>query len=145
VEALLLQVAALNICPFQDRGYTEDLVGNEAIKSQDHKFLRTFCTATKGLMEMSTDLDKQNGWHLVDVVDGRIFFQYLKKIGGNGWAPLGIIAYAEVLHGKAVRGWDLDAREPFAKLSSMKGSSSSSQAANDLTALPFSHPVPEIS
>ncbi|KAM0200221.1 hypothetical protein ACHAPI_002645 [Fusarium lateritium] len=141
VEALLLQVAALNICSLQDRTCTEDLVDDEAIESQDHEFLHSFCAATWGLMESSTELDKQDGWHLFDIVDGRIFFNYLKKIRSNGWVPPGILAYAKVLHQEAVRGWDLDTREPFAKLRPMEGSSSMSQATNDLTALPFSHPV----
>jgi hypothetical protein len=104
VEALLLQVAALNICSLQDRACTENLVGDKAIESQDHEFLHTFCTATQGLMEMSTELDKQDGWHLFDIVDGRVFFQFLKKIRSNGWVAPEILAYAKVLHKEAVRG-----------------------------------------
>lgn len=61
MEVLLLQIAALNICSLQDRACTEDLIGNKAVKSQDHEFLHTFYTATQGLMAMLTDLGAMGG------------------------------------------------------------------------------------
>lgn len=81
VEALLLQIAALNICSLQDRACTEDLIGNKAIKSQDHEFLHTFYTATQGLVAMSTDLGAMGGF-LPDFLP--MLKSYMKRLLEDG-------------------------------------------------------------
>ncbi|KAM0344559.1 hypothetical protein ACHAPU_007333 [Fusarium lateritium] len=141
VEALLLQVAILNVCSLQDRACMEHLVDDEAIEHQDHEFLHMFCIAIQGLLEMPSEVDEQEGWQLFDILDGRIFFHLLKKIRNNGGLRYEIIDYALGLHKEAVRGWNLDLREPFAKLKVIRTPNPSPQVARDMTALPFSHPV----
>ncbi|KAF4957474.1 hypothetical protein FSARC_11310 [Fusarium sarcochroum] len=141
VEALLLQVAALSICSLQDRACVEIFMGDKALESQDHDFLHMFCTVTQGLLEMPSGLDEQTGWELFDIVDGRVFFHLLRLIRNKGEVSSGIIEYGQILRTEAIRGFDLDAGQPFVKLESLKDPHLSTTTAKDLTALPFSHPV----
>ncbi|KAJ4265390.1 hypothetical protein NW762_004678 [Fusarium torreyae] len=140
VEALLLQVATLNICSLQDRACVEIYIGEKSLESQDDEFLHMFCTATQGLLEMSSGLDEQAGWELFDIVDGRVYSRLLGLIRNRGGVSSDILEYGRTLRTEAIKGFNLDTGQSFVKLESLTDSYPPTTT-KDLTALPFSHPV----
>jgi hypothetical protein len=100
-----------------------------------------FCAATQGLIEMRSDLNEQKGWELFDIVDGRVFFYFLRATRSEGEVPSGILQHAHVLYEETLEGRNLEVKQPFATLKSSKGLCSQPKAEKNLTALPFSHPV----
>ncbi|RGP72272.1 dead deah box helicase [Fusarium sporotrichioides] len=99
--------------------------------------------ATQGLIEMPCKFNEQEGWELFDIVDGRVFFYFLRAIRSEGDVPSGILEHAHALYNETFRGRDPEVKQPFATLKSFKGSRPTPKAEKNLTALPFSHPVLE--
>ncbi|KAF9767376.1 hypothetical protein IL306_000075 [Fusarium sp. DS 682] len=141
IEALLLQVATLRICSLQDRAQGETRVGDESLETRDHDFLHMFCAATEGVLEMSSELNEQEGWELFDLIDGRIFFHFLKLTRENGETSPKILEHAHILYTETTKGLNLDIWQPFTRLQPLKDSNYPPKALKDLSALAFSHPV----
>ncbi|CEF75396.1 hypothetical protein FGSG_10059 [Fusarium graminearum PH-1] len=141
VEAFLLQAATLRHCSLQERACVEVSKDDEIVSSQDHEFLHMFCAATQGLMEMPSELNDQEGCELFDIVDGRVFFYFLRAIRSEGEVPTEILEHANVLYNETFRGRNPEPKEPFAILKPSKVSRPPPKVGKNLTALPFSHPV----
>lgn len=141
VEAFLLQAATLRHCSLQERACVEVSKDDEIVSSQDHEFLHMFCAATQGLMEMPSELNDQEGCELFDIVDGRVFFYFLRAIRSEGEVPTEILEHANVLYNETFRGRNPEPKKPFAILKPSKVSRPPPKAGKNLTALPFSHPV----
>ncbi|KAM0540338.1 hypothetical protein ACHAO7_011274 [Fusarium culmorum] len=141
VEAFLLQAATLRHCSLPERACVEVSKDDETVSSQDHEFLHMFCAATQGLMEMPSELNEQEGCELFDIVDGRVFFYFLRAIRSEGEVPTKILEHANVLYNETFRGRNPEPKKPFVTLKPSKVSRPPPKAGKNLTALPFSHPV----
>ncbi|QPC77480.1 hypothetical protein HYE68_008232 [Fusarium pseudograminearum] len=141
VEAFLLQAATLRHCSLQERACVEVSKDGEIVSSQDHEFLHMFCATTQGLMEVPSELNEQEGCELFDIVDGRVFFYFLRAIRSEGEVPTEILEHANVLYNETFRGQNPEPKKPFATLKPSKVSRPPPEAGKNLTALPFSHPV----
>ncbi|RGP64986.1 dead deah box helicase [Fusarium longipes] len=134
LDAVLLQSTQ---CPLRDM----DLPSRE-------KHAVAFCRAyvehsTQDLIETLSNLDEQEGWELFDIVDGRVFFYFLRVTRSGGEVPCEILEHARLLYNETFRGQNMQAEQPFAKLKPPKSSCSPPKAQKKLTALPFSHPILE--
>jgi ATP-dependent RNA helicase DDX60 len=97
VEALLLHMATLRVCPLQNRNTHPERFLKHVVSSYDTGFVQLFCTASQDLAENGYAVRGQAEWDLFDLFDGHVFFYVLHAIRVGSEFPLPIIDRGKAL------------------------------------------------
>ena len=138
IKALLLHTAMLQTCTLSERQCPEPKAPESNKEKEDRGFLQEFSEVAYQMIEEEHDLldDDELKWDVYDLVDGRIFLNFVERLRKGDEFPQKVVETASVLI-KAVLGDDA-AKIPA---TSETGEMPVSEPLERPAVLPFSHPV----
>ncbi|KAH6977816.1 hypothetical protein EDB82DRAFT_567453 [Fusarium venenatum] len=141
VEALLLHMATLRVCPLQNRNTHPKRFSKHVVSSHDAAFIQLFCTASQDLAEHGNAARGQTEWDLFDLFDGHVFFYVLYAIRDGSELPMPIVDCGKTLSAMVFGQRSMNGPRLFTTLKVSESNLPLVPPRTVPTVLPFNHPI----
>jgi hypothetical protein len=141
VEALLLHMATLRVCPLQNRNTHPERFSKHVVSSHDTAFIQLFCTVSQDLAEQGHAVRGQAEWDLFDLFDGHVFFYVLYAIRDGSEFPMPIVDRGKTLSAMVFGQRSMNGPRIFTALKASESNLPLVPPRTVPTVLPFNHPI----
>ncbi|RKK56088.1 hypothetical protein BFJ69_g17675 [Fusarium oxysporum] len=141
VEALLLHMATLKVCPLQNQNTHPERFSKHVVDSYDTGFVQSFCTVSQNLIENGYAARGQAEWDLFDLFDGHVFFYVLQAIRDGSKFPMPIVDRGKALSAMVFGQKSISRRSLFMALKASESNLPPVPPHSIPTVLSFNHPV----
>ncbi|KIL83699.1 hypothetical protein FAVG1_13092 [Fusarium avenaceum] len=141
VEALLLHMATLRVCPLQNRNTHPERFSKHVVSSHDTAFIQLFCTVSQDLAEHGYAVRGQAEWDLFDLFDGHVFFYVLYAIRDGSEIPMPVVDRGKTLAAMVFRKKSMNSHRLFTSLKASESNLPLVPLRTVPTVLPFNHPI----